>query len=263
MLIRDDQVTGRFGPKVGVVEITGVITESRDTLKSLAEFSEEDSVKAVVVRIDSPGGSVGAVQEIYREIMKLRGRKKTAASLGTAAASGGYYIASACERIFSNPGTLTGSIGAVMQIPDVEGVMDLLKLRVTTVKSGRFKDSGSMTRALSPDEQNLFQDLVAEVHQQFINDIAKGRGRRPEDISTAADGRIFTGARAMEMGLVDEMGGEKDALEWAAKAAGIPGKPNVVRGRKRQALVRELLESLAGGMDDLSSRAGGFKLLFK
>jgi protease IV len=264
LMSSDEAVPMKWGAKVGVVEITGPITESKDVIKAITSFREDASVKAVVIRIDSPGGPVGAVQEIFREVMRLREAKKVAASMGTTAASGGYYVAAAADRIFANPGTVTGSIGVVAQIADLGELMDLLKIKVTTIKAGKFKDSGSMTRALTAEEKGLLQDLVAEVHQQFINDIVKGRKRERAEVARAADGRIITGATAKEIGLVDELGNLQDAIAWAATAAGIGGKPNVVYPKKkRAAFFREILNSMFGEFDEMSSEASGLRLKFQ
>jgi len=265
LYVHDDQVQPlKFGSKVGIVEIVGPITESKDIVKHISQFRDDGSVKAVVIRIDSPGGAVGSVQEIYGEVMRLREVKKVAASMGNAAASGGYYIAAAADRIFANPGTVTGSIGVVAQIADLGELMDLLKIKVATVKSGKFKDSGSFTRPLSPEERELLQGVVAEVHDQFVRDIAKGRKKDVAAVLPAADGRIITGAKAKEIGLVDDLGNLQDAVSWAGTAAGLGPKPHVVYARKkRPALLREILDSMFGEMDEMGSEAAGVKLKFQ
>ena len=164
----------KFGPRIGVVEINGPISESKEIIRQIAQFREDGAVKAVVVRVDSPGGTVGATQEIYREVMKLREVKKVAASMGTTAASGGYYIAAAADRIFANPGTLTGSIGVIAQIADLGDLLELFKIRVATIKAGKYKDSGSMTRPLSDEERALLQEMIGEVHSSSSTTSRRG-----------------------------------------------------------------------------------------
>ncbi|MBI5529095.1 MAG: signal peptide peptidase SppA [Deltaproteobacteria bacterium] len=265
LYVHDDQVQPlKFGSKVGVVEINGPVTESKDIVRHIAQFRDDGSVKAVVLRIDSPGGAVGSVQEIYGEVMRLREGKKVVVSMGNAAASGGYYIAAAADRIFANPGTVTGSIGVVAQIADLGELMDLLKIRIATVKSGKFKDSGTFTRPLAPEERELLQGVVAEVHDQFVRDIARGRKKEVSTILPAADGRIITGAKAKEMGLVDDLGNFQDAVSWAGTAAGLGPKPRVVYARKkRPAFLREILDSMFGEIDEMGSEASGVKLKFQ
>ena len=254
----------KFGAKVGVVEVTGAIAESKDVIKQIVAFRDDASVKAVVIRIDSPGGAVGAVQEIYREVIRLRETKKVAASMGTTAASGGYYIAAAADRIFANPGTLTGSIGVIAQIADVGELMELLKVRVATIKAGKYKDTGSPTRPLTDEERALMNDLVAEVHQQFIDDIAKGRRKERAAVEPAADGRVMTGAKAKQLGLVDELGNQQDAVAWAWQAAGQTGKPPVTYGKKKRSpMFRELFDSMLGEFEELKSETAGLKLKYQ
>jgi len=264
-LLVDEHAGAGDGPRVGVIEITGMISDSREVLRHISDFSEDKSIKAIVLRIDSGGGAVGAVQEMYREVMKLRGKKKVAASFGNTAASGGYYVASAADRIFTNPGTVTGSIGAIMQVVDIGDLMDLLKIKVTSVKSGNFKESGTIFRAMTPEEQQTLQDVVTEVHRQFISDIAKGRGRPQAEIEPWANGMIMTGAKAIEAGLVDEIGDINDAVEWAAKAAGAQGKPVMVTGKKKGgAFFRELIRGVFEDMDEAKSSIGtSYKLRYQ
>jgi protease-4 len=268
MLIGDEQVGAKFGSsKIGVVEVSGTIMDSKEVIKRLDEFKEDQSVKAIVLRVESPGGAVGAIQEIYREVMKLREGKdarKVVASMGNTAASGGYYVSAAANRIFANPGTVTGSIGVISHQADFGELMDLLKIHFSSIKSGKFKDTGTPFRPLTPEEHQLMQELVLEMHQQFVSDIAKGRARQVSEIALVADGRVMTGARAKDLGLVDELGNLQDAIDWAAKAAGIAGKPSVVYGRKkRPAFLREMFESILGDLDEMGSRSAGLKLMYE
>ena len=260
----DFKSSKKSGPKVGVVEITDTIMDSKEVIKRLDEFGEDDEVKALVLRIDTPGGAVGAVQEIYREVMRLRGKKKIVASFGNTAASGGYYIAAAADRIFSNPGTVTGSIGVVAQVTDISDLLALAKIKVNTIKAGRYKDTGSPTRPMTPEDEKIMQALVTEVHAQFVGDIAKGRGMDPAKVEASADGRVMTGAKAKELGLVDELGDMQDAVAWVMKASDLKGKPHLVYGKKkRQSMFKEMMESFIENADDVSSRLEGLKLRFQ
>jgi protease-4 len=227
------------GDSVGVIEINGLITESRETLDDLRDYAEDDGIKAIVLRIDSPGGSVGPTQEIYREVLRLRDTKPVVASLGGVAASGGYYIAAAAGRIFANEGTLTGSIGVIMDFVNIEGLLGWMRVRSRVIKSGKFKDIGSPTREMSRDEEALLQDLVNDVRDQFVEAIVAGRGkdRGPgyaAKVRALADGRIFSGRQAKALGLVDELGGLRDAIRAAGQLGGIKGEPDVVSPEKEK-----------------------------
>jgi len=213
---------------IGVLLIEGSIEDSRGTIQELKRFGETQEIKAIVVRIDSPGGGVAPTQEIYTEIEKLKKKKPVIASLGGVAASGGYYIASACDQIIANPGTLTGSIGVIMELGNVEELMRKLGLKGETIKSGPHKDIGSPLRPLSREGRAILQSLVDNVHGQFVSAVAKGR-KIPEDkVRKLADGRVYSGEQARELGLVDLLGNMEDAIDVAAKRAGIEGEPQVI-----------------------------------
>ena len=207
--------------KIAVISIEGVLTSSEDTIRQFKQYEEDEDVKALVLRIDSPGGTVVAAQEIYAEIRKLREHKVVLTSMGNVAASGGYYVASATEEIVANPGTLTGSIGVISEYPNIEELMKRVGLRSEVMKSGRFKDLGNPTREMTEEERQLLQDIIDNIHNQFIRDVALGRGRTVEEIEPLADGRVFTGEQAKENGLVDRLGNFQDALDRAAELAGI------------------------------------------
>ncbi len=219
----------KFGQKIGVVEVSGAITDARETLDILKRFREDDTIRAVVVRVDSPGGAVGPSQEIYREIRKTGQVKKVVASLGAVAASGGYYIASACDGIVSNPGTLTGRIGVIMGYTNIRGLLDKIGLYPVVIKSGKYKDIGSPVREMTPEERRILEDFADQVHGQFIRDVARGRGLAVDKVRKVADGRIFSGQKARELGLVDRLGNLDDAVAWAAEMAGIEGDVQTVR----------------------------------
>jgi protease-4 len=213
---------------VGVLVLEGPINDSQGAIRGLKRFAETDRIRAVVVRIDSPGGGVVPTQEIYGEIERLKEKKPIIASLGGMATSGGYYIASASNTIVANPGTLTGSIGVIMELANVEGLMQKLGLQGYNIKSGPHKDIGSPWRPLSPEGREILQALVDNVHSQFVRAVAKGRGMSEAKARELADGRIYSGEQAKGMGLVDLLGNLEDAIDLAAKRTGIEGEPNVI-----------------------------------
>jgi len=237
--------TGWFGgERVAIIRIEGVITDSRETIEELRRFRDNPSIKAVVLRIDSPGGGVVPSQEIHTEVLKARqdGRLKVVASMGNLAASGGYYIAAATDRIVANPGTLTGSIGVIMELANVRGLLEKVGVQSVVIKSGRYKDLASPFRAMSKEDRVLLQRVLDDVHDQFIQAVAAGRALNVEEVRPLADGRIFTGRQARTAKLVDELGDLQDAIKLAARMVGIEGEPRVVEPRKRFSL-RDLLEN--------------------
>jgi protease-4 len=232
------------GEKVGVIEIAGVLADSRPIIEQIKAFREADAVKAIVVRIDSPGGSVGPAQEIYREIRKTIEYKKVVASMGAVAASGGYYVAAAADGIVANPGTITGSIGVIMGYTNFEEVMRKIGLTPVIIKSGEYKDVGSPTRAMTDGEKELLTTVTRQIHQQFITAIVEGRGLKRNDVEAVADGRIITGEAAQALGLVDRLGNYEDAVQWAAELAGLSGEIETVFPEKEKLpLLRYLMES--------------------
>lgn len=214
--------------KVGVIEVTGVIAEASDTIHWLKEFREEESIKAIVIRIDSPGGVVGPSQEIYREVRKTNKVKKVIASMGAIAASGGYYIAAGADGIVANPGTITGSIGVIVGYTNFKALLDKIGLVPVVIKSGEFKDIGSPSRDMTAEERRVLQNFVDQTHQQFIVAIAEGRNMDPAKVTELADGRIYTGQEAKRLGLIDRLGNLEDAIEWAGRQGGIKGKVEAV-----------------------------------
>jgi protease-4 len=232
------------GERVAVIRIEGVIMDSRETIEELRRFRDNPSIKAVVLRIDSPGGGVVPSQEIHTEVLKARkdGRLKVVASMGNLAASGGYYIAAATDKIVANPGTLTGSIGVIMELANVQGLLEKVGVRSVVIKSGRYKDLASPFRAMSKEDRGLLQNVLDDVHDQFIQAVAAGRALKVEEVRPLADGRIFTGRQARTAKLVDELGDLQDAIKLAARLVGIEGEPRVVEPRKRFSL-RDLLEN--------------------
>lgn len=236
------------GDGVGVLEISGSINDSADAIRSLKEFGETKGIKAVVVRIDSPGGGVAPTQEIFEEIGKLKKKKPVVASLGGVAASGGYYIASACDQVVANPGTLTGSIGVIMELGNVEELLKKLGLKGYSVKSAPHKDIGSPLRSLSAEENDILQSLVDNVHGQFVSAVARGRKMPEEKVKELADGRVYSGEQAKGLGLVDVLGNMEDAIDLAAKRGGIKGSPQIMHSRSEdKSWWEKLLFSFFGG----------------
>lgn len=226
------------GPRIGVVHIQGVILDARPVLKHLNRYREDPSIQAILVRIESPGGAVAPSQEIYREIRRIREEtpKKVVASMGSVAASGGYYIASAADKVVANPGTITGSIGVIMELADLSPLLEKVGVRSQVIKSGPFKDTGSVFRPMTPEDRKVLQELIDNVYQQFIEAVAEGRGMDVETVRRLADGRVYSGAQALELGLVDALGNFEDAVRLAAELAGIPGRPRLVEPRPRFSL---------------------------
>jgi protease-4 len=233
--------------RVGVVEIKGLLTDSRTAIKQLDRYRDDDNIKAIVLRINSPGGAVGPSQEILREVEKVRTKKKIVASLGTVAASGGYYIASGANLIMSNRGTATGSIGVIMQFANVEGLTQKLGLDFFNLKAGRYKDVGSPFRAMSPEDKAYLQGFIDNIYQQFVSDVARNRKIPLAKLKTLAEGRIYTGEEAKEAGLVDEFGNLPDAIERAGRLGGIKGKVKAVYPEKEGfSLLRLIVGQEAG-----------------
>ena len=220
--------------RIGVIDVTGIISGSQHIVNQVKKFRQDKRIRGIVLRIDSPGGSVGPSQEIYDEVLKTRESGKTIyASMGAMAASGGYYIASAAEKIFANPGTLTGSIGVIMAFTNAKGLMEKIGLQPKIIKAGKYKDIGSPARDMTKKERNLLQSVVDDVHQQFIEAIASGRGISIEEVTTIADGRIFTGRQAHALNLVDELGGLQATIDQLSDKVGIIGSPKIVNEKPR------------------------------
>lgn len=222
------------GEWVGIIEIEGVVAESKEVLQQLKRFRENDAVKAIVLRIDSPGGAVAPSQEIYQEVLKTRETKPIFVSMGTVAASGGYYIAAAAEGIVASPGTITGSIGVIMGFTNLRELLDKIGLAPVVVKSGPYKDLGSPLREMTDAERELLQDFVDGIHRQFVAAVVNGRRMEPAAVEKVADGRIITGEAAQQLGLVDRLGNLADAVEWAGRTAGIQGDIETVYARKKK-----------------------------
>ena len=230
--------------EIALVRIQGMLMDSQNIVRQLSNYRHNPNVRGIVLRIDSPGGAVAPAQEIYNEIMKLKADHKTVyASMGTVAASGGYYIACAANYILANPGTLTGSIAAVMAFSNIEGLTDKIGVKPIIIKSGKYKDVGSPLRGMKPEERKLLQSVVDDVHQQFVQAVAKGRGLPVSEVNEIADGRIMTGQQALTLKLVDEMGGLEKTIELLAKKIGVEGRPKVIEEKEKTPFFDWLLQS--------------------
>jgi protease-4 len=231
------------GDKVAVMTIDGIILDSQIYLESLSKIKKDDSIKALVLRINSPGGAVGPSQEIYSEAKALREKIPVIASLGSVAASGGYYIACGAQKIIANPGTITGSIGVIAQFVSYEQLLNWAKVDVEVVKSGKFKDAGSPFREMTEAEKEYMQKIIDNVHSQFKHAVSESRNLSDNDIDKISDGRIFTGQQALELNLVDEFGTISDAISLAGTMGGIKEEPNVVYYPKKKKSIIDFIFS--------------------
>lgn len=236
-----------LGPKVGIVEIEGVIYSSKTLIEKLEKLRKRDDISAIVVRIDSPGGSVAPTQEIYAKVSSVNDEKPVVISVGTAAASGGYYIAVGAQKILANPGSILGSIGVRFDFPVVVELMDKIGLKFETFKSGDLKDAGSPTREVTDKDREFFQSVVSNIREQFVDVVAEGRNMSLDMVNSLADGRIFTGEQALELGLVDSLGTLEDAILVAGELGGIDGKPKVFEFEKKRPTV---IDALWGNLEE-------------
>jgi protease IV len=234
-----DRLVG--GDGVGVVEVKGIIVDGQETIRQLRMMKKDKRVKAVVVRVDSPGGVVGPSQEIYAEVKGLAKVKKVVVSMGSVAASGGYYIAAPASLIYANPGTITGSIGVLMKFSNIEGLMGKVGMKSFTIKTGKFKDVGSPVRSMMPDERQMLQNVIDSTHGQFVKAVAEGRKLPVKQVRQIADGRIFSGEQALALKLVDRLGTLQDAIEEAGRLGGLKGEPEVLKPPKKKTPVFDLL----------------------
>jgi protease-4 len=254
-----------FKDKVGVVLIEGVLSDSRDTVQQLDKYERDDGIKAIVLRIDSPGGAVVPSQEIYDKILLVKKSKKIVVSMGSVAASGGYYIACAADRIVANPGTITGSIGVIAQFSQIEELLEKVGLKTTVLKAGKYKDVGSPVREMTPSDKALIQDVIDDIHNQFIETVVSNRKIPRQEIEHIADARIFTGRQALETGLVDDLGNMDHAINTAADLAGIEGEPEIVYpAKKRRGLLRYIIrETMSSFLEEFGETGPGIDYLYK
>lgn len=247
-----------IGEKIGVIEMTGVIVASKTTIEHIIEFRNNPSIKGIVLRVDSPGGGVGPSQEIYEEIKKTVAVKPVVVSMGSVAASGGYYVSAPANRIFANPGTITGSIGVIMEFTNIQELLGKIGLENQVIKSGEHKDIGSPIRPMTESDRQILQSLIDDTQQQFVAAVAEGRKMPVADVVPLADGRVFTGRQALAVGLVDELGNLQDAISAVARMAGIDGEPRVVYPPREkpgvfQYLIQESATQLRRGLQEQSA----------
>jgi protease-4 len=240
-------VAGSKG-KVALVKVEGPIIEAKTLVDEIKGYAKDTSIKAIVIRVDSPGGGVVPSQEIYEQVKKAKVSKKVIISMGSVAASGGYYIAAPADLIIANQGTITGSIGVIMVVPNLKGLMDKVGIKTEVVKSGRLKDLASVFRGIGPEEREIIQGVMDDVHSQFIKAVADGRRMQVNKVRALADGRIFSGRQAMAAGLVDELGDLEYSIKKAAKLAGIEGEPEVVSKAGKGTLAKILDGQLTAGI---------------
>lgn len=256
--------TGLFEEKIGVVSITGTISSSKKISSALVKFAKDDSISAIILRINSPGGGVGATQEIYREVQKITPLKPVVASMGSIAASGGYYVAAPATKIVSNPGTITGSIGVFIQFVRLEELLNKIGVDLEIVKSGEFKDMGSPDRKLTQRDREIIDALIKDLQGQFVTAVASGRNLSVEKVQEIADGRIFSGARAKDLGLVDFMGNFQDAVEITKKIVGIKGDVALVYPKKSTGELWNLfLKSSVGNIVGVLTEKGGSRVAYR
>ncbi|MDY6861514.1 MAG: signal peptide peptidase SppA [Thermodesulfobacteriota bacterium] len=230
--------------KIAVIKVEGIILSSEGVVKEIYKIKNMDSIKAVVLRLNSPGGGVVPSQEIYEEIMKVKRTKKIVASLGSIATSGAYYIASATHKIVANPGTITGSVGVIVESTNIEGLLKKIGVRSTVYKSAEYKDLLSPLRPASSEEKKIIQEILDNIHQQFVEAVSKGRGLDKEYVAKLANGRIFSGQQAKELNLIDELGDFKSAVNLAAKMAGIKGEPHLIYPAKKVFSLKDIFENI-------------------
>ena len=257
------------GGKIAVVDLDGVITTPKETVKQLKKFADDDSVKAIILHVNSPGGGVAASEEIYRQVRRIRdGRKKQiVASIETVGASGAYYVASGANKIYADNGSIVGSIGVIMEWTNYQDLLKWAKMKSVVIKTGEFKDTGNPARELTPAEQAYLQSMAQNMLGQFIASVADGRGMKQEDIRAIADGKVWTGEQAKSMRLIDETGDFETVVQATAKAAGIKGEPTLVRAEKTK---RNLMDLVFGDASELWPDTGkllqqnpGFYYLWK
>ncbi len=222
-----------FGAKIGVIPVEGAISDSGRIVSNLVKFKKDNAIKAIILRINSPGGGVGPTQEIYQEVRRTIRVKKVIASMGEVAASGGYYIAAGANKIVANPGTVTGSIGVLMEFVQIEDLLKKVGIRLEVLKSGEYKDMGSPHRKLTEKEREVLNRVIQDIQQQFVEGVSRGRNLPVEKVQAIADGRIFSGARAKELDLVDLLGNFQDAVDIAKQMAGLQGEVKLVYPEKK------------------------------
>lgn len=248
-------VSGGSGDKIAIVELNDVIVSSEKTVEQIKRFREDKTIKAIILRVNTPGGGVAASQEIYEEVKKTRDSGKIiVVSMGSIAASGGYYISMGSSLIIANPGTLTGSIGVIAQFMSIKDLADKLGITQTTIKSGNLKDAGSPFRPMNDSDKAYFQDVVDNSFGQFLDVVSRERKMDMETLRKYANGRVFTGLQAKEYGLIDSLGTFEDAIRITGKMAGIEGEPRIVREKKKFSFFESLLGSKIEDVTDIKNK---------
>ena len=250
--------------KIGIVTVEEFIRDSSTVVDQLVKYGKDDSIKAVVLRIDSPGGGVVPSQEIYEAVLSLKKKKKVVVSMGSVAASGGYYIACAADTIVANPATITGSIGVIAHFSNVEELFDKIGLKTSIIKSGKYKDIGSPLRDMTPDEKRLIQGVIDDIYDQFLEAVSSNRKISKEKVASIADGRIFTGRQALKMGLVDFLGDKKYAVDLASELSGIEGEPELVYPQEKGLKLWKYLvkETISTVVSELRKEGSGISYLY-
>jgi protease IV len=265
----DETSIGGFGDKIGVVDLEGVILDPKTVVSQLKKFGDDDSVKAVIIHVNSPGGGVAASEEIYREVKRLRDEKKKriVASIETVGASGAYYVSSATNKIFADNGSVVGSIGVIAEWVNYGDLMRWIKLKPEVLTVGEFKDTGDPSREMTPAERQYMQSLIDNMYGQFVQAVADGRHAKVEDIKSIADGRVWTGQEAISIHLIDQIGDFQEAVNDTAKSVNIKGEPTLVRPeRNRQSLLDLLFGDVSQYLptrEKLMDNQMGFYYLWK
>jgi protease IV len=265
----DASAFGLSSSQIGVIDITGVILSPETIDTQLRKFGDDPSVKAIILHINSPGGGAAASQEIYHEVLRVRQEKhkKIIASVESVGASGAYYIASACDKIYANDASLVGSIGVIIEWTNYGELLRWAKLKNVTITSGELKDAGDPSRDVTPKEQAYFQSLVDNMFTQFVHDVATSRHTTEDKIKPLATGQVWTGQQALPLGLIDKVGGFRIALIDTARDAGISGEPSIVRPAKNKrglfAVLADDGEDLFPNPSQLLNHAPGFYFMWK
>ncbi len=230
---------------IGVIKLNTIIRDSSDFIKNLKDFVENKKIKAVVVKINSPGGAVVPSQEIYREIIKLKKKKKIYAYIQSLGASGAYYVASATDKIFANPGSVIGSIGVIIEFTNIKELLNKIGIKGITIKSGKFKDVGNPTREMTDEEKEYLKGLIMNVYNQFLKDVSNARKIPIEKLKKIADGRVFTGEEGVKLGLVDKLGNFDDVVDYIKKELKIKGKLEIVYPEEKKPLYKQIVEGIS------------------
>jgi protease-4 len=258
-----------FGDRIGVVDLDGVILSPQPVVGQLKKFADDSSIKAIILHVNSPGGGVAASEEIYREVKRIRSekKKKIVVSIETVGASGAYYVASGCDKIYADSGSIVGSIGVIAQWVNYGDLLKWAKLKDVVIKTGEFKDTGNPSRDLTPNEQVYMQALIDNMFGQFVQAVADGRGMKVEDVKSIANGKVWTGQQAMSMKLIDGVGDFETAVSDTAKSVGISGEPTLVHPERDRKTLMDLLlgdvSQFLPGREKMLEQQVGFYYLWK